>query len=282
MLNPFIIAGILLAGILAALLLYGSRRMHRAYEKAVKAALARTPEPAHELLTREDTAHLPGSVQRYLAFAGAIGKEKVENVRISARGKMKLNRKANWADIRVEQRNFYGDELIRIFYINLTFLGLHMYGLHLYNRGEARMTGKLLGLLRILDAGGREPRISDTVTIFNDMCLFSPSALIDPRIRWEEIDDHTVKAVFHTEHCEVSAQLYFGEDGRLVDFVTDDRYYDNQDGTFRRVRWSTPVTNYREMHGFRLFAGGDAVWHFPDGKYRYITFTDIADITYNG
>lgn len=281
MLNPLFLAGILLAGILAALLLYGSRRFHRAYEKAVEAALARAPEPARDPLTWEDTARLPVPVQRYLAFTGAIGKEKVQNVSISARGKMKMNRKANWAGIRVEQRNFYGDELIRIFYIDLTFLGLHMYGLHLYNRSEARMTGKLLGLFGILDAGGREPRISDTVTIFNDMCLFAPSALIDPRIRWEEIDNTTVKAVFHTEHCEVSALLYFGEDGRLLDFVTDDRYYDNQDGTFQRVRWSTPVKGYREMHGFRLFADGDAVWHFPDGEYRYIQFTEIADITYN-
>ena len=282
MLNPFLISGIALAALLAAVLLYGSRRMRRVYEKEVAAALARTSSAKQGLLTQEDTARLPEPVRRYLAYVGAVGRDKVQSVRIHTRGQMKMNRKSGWADIRVEQRNFYGNELIRIFYIDLKIFCFHMYGLHIYNRAEAGMTGKLMGLIRVLDVGGREMRISDTVTIFNDMCLFAPSALIDSRIQWEEIDGDTVKAVFRTEHCEVSAVLYFDEDGQLINFVSDDRYYVGNDGTNRRIRWSTPVRRYQNMHGFRLIADGDAIWHFPDGDYRYITFTDVADITYNG
>ena len=57
------------------------------------------------------------------------------------------------------------------------------------------------------------------------MCLSAPAALIDSRIAWEELDALTVKATFTAEHCTVTATLCFAEDGRLLDFVSDDRHY---------------------------------------------------------
>ena len=160
-------------------------------------------------------------------------------------------------------------------------MGVHLYGLHIYNRTQARMIGKLRGVLKVLDVSGREMRQSDTVTLLNDLCLFAPSALIDPRIRWEAINDNACKAVFTTEHCTVAAELRFDTDGRLVDFISDDRYYLDSKNTPQQLRWSTPVHTYQPMHGFTLIARGDAVWHFPDREFCYIRFDNVEDITYN-
>lgn len=37
---------------------------------------------------------------------------------------------------------------------------------------------------------------TETVTLFNDMCLMAPATLIDRRIQWQEIDRNSVKATF--------------------------------------------------------------------------------------
>ncbi len=42
-----------------------------------------------ELLTDKDIVHLPKSVQRYLQYAGAIGKPKVENMHVRFEGQMR-------------------------------------------------------------------------------------------------------------------------------------------------------------------------------------------------
>ncbi len=116
--------------------------------------------------------------------------------------------------------------------------------LHSYTDEKASMLAKVLGLVPAVDVKGNEMRISDTVTLLNDMCLFSPAALIDRRIQWELTDDKTVKAVFKTEYCTVSALLFFNEQGELVNFVTDDRYDVGRDATAKKFRWSTPVRGY--------------------------------------
>src|SRR5665647_263409 len=44
----------------------------------------------------------------------------------------------------------------------------------------------------VVDAKGPEMDEAETVTLFNDLCVFAPGVLIDPRIQWQVIDPHTV------------------------------------------------------------------------------------------
>jgi hypothetical protein len=52
------------------------------------------------------------------------------------------------------------------------------------------------------------------------------------------------------------------------------------DGTLKKLKWSTPTRDYREIRGYRLPAYGEAVYHYPEGAFAYGKFT-IRDVEYN-
>jgi hypothetical protein len=66
----------------------------------------------------------------------------------------------------------------------------------------------------------------------------------------------------------------------LTNFVSDDRSQVFPDGTFRPLRWSTPIAPYRTYGAFHLPSGGEARWHESDSAYAYIELT-FDDVQYN-
>jgi hypothetical protein len=259
---------------------YTSQNLRRTYKKEVKSA-RRVNVAESELLTEKDLIHLPKPVQKYLTYTGAIGKEKVHSFRVIADGKMKMNKDKDWAKIKIEQNNFIGIKLVRFFYLRMKMFGIPIYVLHSYTEKGAFMFGKLAGMFTVINSKGIEMRISDTITLLNDMCFFAPATLIDERISWEQIDNTTVNARFKTEYCIVTATLYFNENNELINFTTEDRYYTNRDGTYQKVRWTTPLSDYKEISGLKLPSCGVAIWNLPDGDFSYCKFTNIKSIIYN-
>ena len=139
----------------------------------------------------------------------------------------------------------------------------------------------IAGVLRIVDASGDVMDQSETVTLFNDMCLLAPGTLIDPAIAWESVDERTVRARFTNGGHTISATLEFGADGLLANFISDDRSRSSPDGTsFTRLRFSTPVRDYRAFGPARIASHGDARWTLPDGEFTYGEF-DIVEAAYN-
>jgi hypothetical protein len=81
----------------------------------------------------------------------------------------------------------------------------------------------------------------------------------------------------------VSARLFFNEAGKLVDFVSEDRLRASPDGSqFTRLRWSTPLRNYRAFGQVRLSSTGEGRWHAPppENEFAYITL-ELLDLEYN-
>lgn len=267
--------------VLIAWLTFLSGHLWREYQREVRKALALEPVSADEILTQEDIQHLPEPVQNYLIYVGAIGREKVHNMSVAADGEMDMNINAGWTPVKVFQHNFFGGRLTRLCYINAKVYKLPTYALHTYTDKIASMRVKPAGLFKVVDAKGPEMRVSDTITLLNDMCIFAPAALIDDRITWESVDDITVKATFTTSFCTVTAILYFNKTGELINFTSEDRYYLENDGSYQKVKWSTPVRDYREINGLRLISYGEAIWNLPGGDYSYFKFTNIKKIHYN-
>jgi hypothetical protein len=119
------------------------------------------------------------------------------------------------------------------------------------------------------------------VTLFNDMCLLAPGTLLDKHIVWEPVDARTVCAKFTNGSQTVAATLHFSDDGLLTNFVSDDRSRSSPDGKiFTRLRFSTPVRDYRDFGGVRLAAHGDARWSLPEGDFTYGEF-ELVSVSYN-
>jgi hypothetical protein len=180
-----------------------------------------------------------------------------------------------------EQVNTYGSQPSRLFLMDAEMFGLPIDVLHAYEAGAATMRVKALSLFTMVNASGVEMDRAETVTIFNDLCILAPSALVDAPITWQVVDAHHVRATYTYGTNTISAELVFNDQCELVDFISDDRTAVSTDGkTFTPQRWSTPVSGYREMGASHLGTIGEGHWHALDGEFTYLEY-NLDAITYN-
>ncbi len=245
------------------------------------AAVARTVERTHTLpehrITEVELMPLPQPVQRFLRAAGVVGTNKPRNMRITFEGSIR-SFDGPWMPFTTVQTNSF-DEPARFFWIDATMKGLPVKGLHAYENGTATMLIKALGLVPVSEAHGAVMDTAETVTWFNDLCLFAPGALLDLRIMWSPVDDHSAKATFTHKGITISAVLLFDAEDRLVDFYSDDRHSVTK-GTLVKMRFSTPAKDHRLINGLLLPGYGDTVWHRPEGPFVYGRFT-VRSIEYD-
>ncbi|MCK0188400.1 DUF6544 family protein [Arenibacter sp. F20364] len=244
------------------------------YKKDVESAM-KAVAPINEILSKEDLAPLPVCVQKYLENAGVVGKPKVYNMKIVFKGEMR-DKDKDWFHFTSEQYNFMASPQ-RLFFMKAKVMGLPTNGYHKYTDQSASMHIKLLSLFSVVDLDEPELYPTETVTFFNDICLFAPAALIDKRITWVNLDALSAKATFNNNGTSITAILYFNEKGQLVNFISNDRYSVSE---MKAFPFSTPVSNYKNINGYKLPTYGEAIWHYPDGEFVYGKFR-VVDIVYN-
>ena len=170
----------------------------------------------------------------------------------------------------------------RHFLMDATLFGLPAQGLHAYVDVEAWMSVKLFSLVPVARASGPEMTKGETVSLLNDMAVLVPSALLQPAVRWEPVDDRSFRVVYSVGSHTVAAVCIIDEAGHLVDFVSDDRGMLQDDGSIEVLRWSTPVEDPVERAGFTVPSRGVARWH-PDGgaSFNYIEL-ELIDLRVDG
>ncbi|HSO32687.1 MAG TPA: DUF6544 family protein, partial [Labilithrix sp.] len=129
-------------------------------------------------------------------------------------------------------------------------------------------------------ARGPEMNQSETVTLFNDLCLLAPAALVDARVTWEPIDARSVRGTFTNAGQTIRAVLAFDAQGDLADFVSSDRFLSGDGTKYESFPWSTPIRDYRDFGGRRVASRGETVWKQPAGDFVYGRF-ELEEIEYN-
>jgi hypothetical protein len=253
--------------------------MKRTYKNAVLSELLRTNELKTEILTERDISHLPGIVQKYMYYTGVVGREKVVNFRAVFIGGIRGRSTEAFMKLRSVQYNFM-DHPSRLFYIVASKMGIPVKGVHIYLNETAIMKIKILGLFTVVDAKGKEMNQGETVTVLNDMCVMAPASLTDSRISWEIIDELSVRARFTNGSISVSANLFFEADGKLVNFISYDRYETTDGKTYHNYPWLTPISEYKTIRGFRLPSKAELIYRHPDEELCYGKF-ELEDIEYN-
>jgi hypothetical protein len=262
-----------------------SWRFRAQFDRSVAEHAAQLAELSY--VTEGDVTALPSPVQRYLRAVGVVGLPRVHNYRVRFRGRIRSSPDARWMPFEADQVSV-SDPPTRLFLMHARMFGLPVQAFHQLIDGHAQMRVKALGLFQLVDARGDVMDRSETVTLFNDMCILAPSTLIDGAITWESVDATSVRARFRNGAQEIGATLFFDDDGLLTNFVSDDRSRASSDGkTFTRLRFSTPVRSYQHVRTFpasetmiRLPARGDARWLLPEGEFTYGDF-DIRSVEYN-
>ncbi len=255
---------------------YSTWHFHRSYQNDVKHATQQPLYFGHSLLTENDLRPLPEPVQKYLRYADCVGKPKVKNFKVELTGKIRKDAQSEWMPFTTEQYNFMHTPT-RLFYMKATMKGLPVGGYHKYQNGDAMMDIRLFSLFRVQYQEGQEMDVAETVTFFNDMCCMAPATLIDPRVKWLDVQDNAVKASFTNKDITITAWLYFNEVGALVNFVSNDRYAAD---VGKKLPWSTPLSETAEINGRRLATFAEAVYEYPDGQLTYGTFR-ITGLEYN-
>jgi hypothetical protein len=231
-------------------------------------------------VTEGDLASLPEPVQRYLRGAGIVGQARIRSYRLRFRGRIRSGPNSRWMPFEATQYSFAAPAA-RFFLMQARMFGLPVEAFHRLVGGRATMQVKLFGAVPMVDARGDVMDRSETVTLFNDMCLLAPATLVDPGIEWEAVDSRTVRARFTNAGQTISAVLVFGDNGVLTNFISDDRSRSSAAGkTFTRVRFSTPVRDVRAFGSVRLASHGDARWLLPEGEFTYGEF-DLREVAYN-
>jgi hypothetical protein len=204
----------------------------------------------------------------------------VQNFHARFHGQIRSGPDARWMSFSGEQYNFY-DQLSRLFLMNASMFGIPFQAFHRFIGPSATMRVKVASVVTMVDARGPEMDEAETVTLFNDLCVFAPGALIDRRIQWQTSDSQAVSASFTNGSYTIRAVLSFNDRAELTNFVADGRAAAAADGkSFTRMGWSTPLGDYREFGSHRLMARGEGVWHAPTGDYAYLRF-ELDAIEYN-
>jgi hypothetical protein len=261
--------------LIVAIAAWASQNFETHFRNDAKANLLRTNNFQTDLLTERDIKSLPLPVQKYLWYCDVVNKPKVTNIKIVFDGEMRDKGK-DFFKFNSVQYNFF-DNPARLFFMKAKMYGTIVPAYHCYQNAHATMQVKLFGVFNVVNVKGTEMNKAETVTVFNDICLMAPAALIDKRIEWTSIDSLSAKATFTNGTNKITAILYFNEQGQLINFTSDDRYAISD---MKQYRFSTPVKNYKMIDGRNVPTYGETIWHYPDGEFVYGKFT-LKSIEYN-
>ncbi|MBK8700820.1 MAG: hypothetical protein IPN29_15260 [Saprospiraceae bacterium] len=187
------LANVLIA--IVVILASGFSRFHKVFANDARNGLS-AKQAMSEIVTENDLSLLPLPVRQYLKYCGVVGKPLTRNVRVEFEGEMRDKGK-NWFPFRSVQYNFY-PENTRLFFMTAKMFGMTVPGYHRFVAGKASMDIRLFGLIPVVRHTGAEMDVSETVTIFNDMCLLSPSSLLEANVQWQLVDELTVRPSLQT------------------------------------------------------------------------------------
>ena len=247
------------------------RSLRARWERAVAEEFAAQPlRPAETPLAAEDLVALPDPARRYVERSGALGRPRPQNMRVVLDANM--YRKPGQAPMRARsvQYSFFGRPT-RLFLMEARMFGLPVRALHVYREESATFTVRVASAVTMVDLLGASISAAETVTVLNDLCLMAPGALVDSRLAWTAVDDRTAGVTFTNGVHRVTATLSF-DGGEVVDFSSDDRP-NSSSGSFIPMRWSTPISEHRDVGGMHLLHRGSAVYDHPDGPFTYGEFT---------
>ena len=244
------------------------------YQHRTTAALTDCYLETGALVTEADLADLPSLVAEYVRRSGAVGQPPVRSIQAKIHGRIRAGANSPWMTYTGEQVNSYGTATSRFLFMDATMFGLPVDVLHIFSTAAATMRVKLCSVVPLVNAAGPDLDRAETVTLFNDLCILAPAALIDAPIIWQSIDNTHVRGIFTNGAQTVTADLTF-DSGDLVNFVSDDRMSTSRDGsTFTPQRWSTPIGDYRTFGARRIATYGEGHWHTtdPQSQYAYLEY----------
>ena len=245
-------------------------------EVEVRQMLAAAIEGDDRVVTDDDLDGLPAPVQRYLRFAGVVGRPRIRTARVEQRGQMRVDPNQPWQPLVAEEH-------FAVFPIGFLWHATVSSGLFsveirdAYFAGYGEVLARLASFVPIAEARGPEIDEGALVRYLGEMVFF-PTAFVD-QVRWEPIDDESARLFLSDGELEVSAICTFDPtSGRMVNLLAE-RWRD-EDGFFRKYAWSIPYDEYADYNGFLIPSGAAAIWHIDGEEFEYARF-EVTDAEFD-
>jgi hypothetical protein len=232
------------------------------------------------VMTREMIAPLPMPLQKYLILCGYIGREIPMNAEwIWENSRIKMKPDGKWLKLKTYQYNS-AKQAFRIALMKARIGGVIPFeGRDLYINGHGHMLGKIMKGITVLDACDAETAQSAAIVLLVEAIML-PGAIFQDYLKWEAVDEFTVKGIIDDHGVRAEGLFHFDENGYVTRFTTQDRNYDNGDGTYKKMPYSIYLGEYENINGINIPTLVSAVWHLEEGDYEYWV-GKIKRINYN-
>lgn len=231
----------------------------------------------NEILTEEKLATLPKPIQNHFRISGFVGKPLAMNADVIwEKSFLKLKPNQDWKTLETIQFNSVNPIMRTAFMkVNKMFFA----GKDFYKNGQGQMTGKILNLFKVVNAKGDEVSQSALMVSFCEMMLLSGYSFQN-YIKWEEVDDYTVKATLCDQNITVNGVFYFDKEGKFERFETHERFFDMGKGYYKKKKFTAQVKSYKKIDDYFQPKDVSVFWDLENGKYEYFKGT-IDTIKYN-
>ena len=235
----------------------------------------RTEPP--KAITEKDLEGLPEPVQRWLKQANVVGKERISTVRLKQKGLIRTTEKQPWMPAQAEQY-FTVDNPGFIWKVKVKINPLlFLVGRDKYFKGKGNMLIKLLALINVANAEGKEINQGTMLRYLGEIVWF-PSAALSNYINWQAIDDHSARATMSYGETTASAVFSFDESGNVTEFSC--KRYMTRNGHYSLESYLVKLGAHKEFEGISVPAKGEASWKLANGDFTYYKF-EATDLEYN-
>ncbi|PRY83546.1 DUF6544 family protein [Mongoliibacter ruber] len=219
-----------------------------------------------ETFSEELIKDLPNPIKKYLRVCGYMNTAVPVNANIYwAESWLKMSPEKNWGRLHTTQFNSV-KPIGRVAYMK--FSSMPVAARDLYRDGYGEMNGKLFNLIRVVFDNSRETAQSALITTFCEF-MFIPGYLLLDNVKWEQIDELSVRGILTDSGIEVSGVFHFNKEGLFTHFETNDRYFSIGKNTYKKVRFSAIVESYKMQGSIKINEKVKIVWHLPEGDYVY-------------
>ena len=219
-------------------------------------------------ITLKDLDQLPKLLKNHLIHSHVVGTQRVLNLTIKQKGKIKVDRKKDWMEFTATQ---YFSSSYPGFVWYAKVFPIYVRDKFLDNKGEVKVS--FLGLKTIAVATGTEVDQGALLRYLGEL-VWMPSGLLDKRITWTERNAHSLNAILTVGDLSVNGVFYFDSKG-LINRFEAKRYFESN-GKYTLEDWSAILDSYSTFDGILLPNKGRVIWNLKKEDFEYFVF-EVTD-----
>ncbi|MFO7658364.1 MAG: DUF6544 family protein [Bacteroidales bacterium] len=240
--------------------------MKKTYIKDRTELLERNKDFKTEIFTEELIKDLPEPLKKYLRICGYMNTPVPINANVYwTESWLKMSPEKDWGKLSTTQFNSV-KPIGRV--ALMKFSSMPVAARDLYRDGYGEMNGKLFNLIKVVFDNSKETAQSALITTFCEF-MFIPGYLLLDNVKWEQIDEYSVRGTLTDSGIEVSGFFYFDQEGLFTRFETNDRYYSTGKHTYKKVKFSAIVESYKMQGNIKINEKVKIVWHLPEVDFEY-------------